>query len=101
MCGYLPFFTGEPDRALAHGGVISKRETDMTLPFKGGMDDNTGFVDERYIDIVFDGPPGHDAPRFVEVENTMGRSVRLGEWIKRADGYWVIRFTPEDADLCS
>jgi hypothetical protein len=25
-----------------------------------------------YVDIVFDGPPGPDAPRFVEVETTSG-----------------------------
>ncbi len=48
------------------------------------------------IDIVFDGPPSEPAPRFVEVENDKGESIRAGEWIERPDGYWVLRLlTPE------
>jgi len=43
------------------------------------------------IDIVFDGPPGPESGRFVEVENTEGRSIKFGEWVHRADGYWVLR----------
>lgn len=42
------------------------------------------------IDIVFDGPPSHDAPRFVEVERD-GKSISIGEWLQRDDGYWVLR----------
>ena len=42
--------------------------------------------------IVFDGPPSHDAGRFVEVENGAGQSIRLGEWHERADGLWELRF---------
>ncbi len=44
------------------------------------------------IDIVFDGPPSQPG-RFVEVENMQGRSVSVGQWIHRADGYWVLRLT--------
>jgi hypothetical protein len=47
-----------------------------------------------YIDIVFDGPPGSEGCRFVEVEDHTGKSIKLGEWVLRPDGYWVIRFTP-------
>ena len=43
------------------------------------------------IDIVFDGPPGPESGRFVEVENAEGHSIKFGEWVKRADGYWVFR----------
>jgi len=54
---------------------------------------------DAYLDIVFDGPPSHEAPRFVEVENEQGCSVRAGEWVEREDGYWVLRIqvapTPE------
>jgi len=51
------------------------------------------------IDIVFDGPPGVMPGRFVEVENTVtGKSVSLGEWIERADGYWVLRLTVSDGE---
>lgn len=44
-----------------------------------------------YIDILFDGPPSHESGRFVEVEDSAGRSIRCGEWIHRGEGYWVLR----------
>lgn len=45
-----------------------------------------------YIDTVFDAPPGPaDEPRFREVEDPSGRSIRVREWIHRADGGWVLR----------
>lgn len=47
------------------------------------------------LDIVFDGPPGAVAGRFVEVENGEGQSVSVGQWLQRPDGYWVLRL---DAD---
>lgn len=43
------------------------------------------------VDVVFDGPPDHEAPRFIEVESPPGKSIRAGEWIKREDGYWALR----------
>lgn len=43
------------------------------------------------IDIVFDGPPGPQCGRLVEVEDRNGRSVSAGEWLQRPDGYWVLR----------
>lgn len=43
------------------------------------------------IDIVFDGPPGHEAGRFVEVEDADGKSIRIGEWINRGNGMWALR----------
>lgn len=45
------------------------------------------------IDIVFDGPPGHQAPRFVEVEDAQGSSISVGHWVRRADGHWVLRIS--------
>lgn len=48
------------------------------------------------IEIVFDGPPGPEAGRFVEVERD-GRSVSVGEWARRHDGYWVLRIPDPDA----
>ena len=44
-----------------------------------------------FIDIVFDGPPGPEAGRFVEVENPDGASISVGEWIDRGDGFWALR----------
>lgn len=53
-----------------------------------------------YIDIVFDGPPGPVAARFVEVENAQGESINFGEWLERDDGFWVLRIQPtEDKQL--
>lgn len=48
------------------------------------------------INILLDGPPGHESGRFVEVETDDGRSVHVGEWVARGDGYWALRITPED-----
>jgi hypothetical protein len=45
-----------------------------------------------HIDVVFDGPPGPEPPRFIEVEDEQGRSINFGEWLRRSDGYWVLRF---------
>ncbi len=39
---------------------------------------------------MFDGPPGPESGRFVEVERD-GKSISAGEWVKREDGYWVLR----------
>jgi hypothetical protein len=47
--------------------------------------------DGGHVDIVFDGPPGPDAPRFVAVEDDQRRSIRYGEWVERDDGAWVLR----------
>ncbi len=44
-----------------------------------------------YVDIVFEGGDGPQGPRFVECEDSTGASVRFGTWIKRDDGYWVLR----------
>jgi hypothetical protein len=52
----------------------------------------------RTIDIVFDGPPDHEAGRFVEVERD-GESISFGEWVKREDGFWALRIPdPEPVD---
>lgn len=50
----------------------------------------------KYIDIVLDGPIGHDAPRFLEIENDQRQSMRIGEHLQRPDGYWVIRLSVID-----
>ena len=46
--------------------------------------------DPDEIDILFDGPPGHDSGRFVEAE-VNGHSTGEGKWFQRGD-YWVLRF---------
>ena len=55
-----------------------------------------------YVDIVFDGPPGPESGRFVEVEDANGRGFRLGEWVERSDGLWALRIpnlTAREADV--
>ncbi|WP_312903765.1 hypothetical protein [Stutzerimonas nitrititolerans] len=47
-------------------------------------------ADPQELRIVFDGPPGPEAGRFVEVENADGFSVNAGEWKQRADGLWEL-----------
>lgn len=43
------------------------------------------------INIIFDGELGVEGPRFIEVENDRGESLKVGEWIKRLDGYLTLR----------
>lgn len=40
--------------------------------------------------VIFDGPPGPEAGRFIEVETSSGESVRVGEWTRRSDGLWAL-----------
>src|SRR2546421_2894878 len=49
-----------------------------------------------HIDIDFDGPPGPEGNRFIEVEDASGKSIAFGEWIERKDGRWVLRITAGD-----
>jgi len=42
------------------------------------------------IFVVFDGPPGHESGRFIDVENARGQSVNAGEWSQRDDRMWQL-----------
>jgi len=50
----------------------------------------------EHVDIVFDGPPGLEGNRFMEIEDASGRSITFGEWIERQDRRWVLRITAAD-----
>ena len=52
-----------------------------------GVDTSSGY---RAIHIVFDGPPGPEPGRFVEVEDAEGHGVNVGNWMLRKDGYHVL-----------
>ena len=43
------------------------------------------------VDIVYDGPPSNETGKFVEVEDQTGKSISVGTWLEREDGYWVLR----------
>ncbi len=45
------------------------------------------------INIIFDGPPSNVSGRFVEVEDDDGKSISIGKWVNRYDGYWALRIT--------
>ena len=54
----------------------------------------TKLADElEALHIVFDGPPSHEAGRFVECETPDGRSLNAGEWHERNDGLWELRIS--------
>lgn len=46
-----------------------------------------------YIDILFDGPPEHEGPRFIDIVNSEGKGVRIGQWMPSLDGMggWKLR----------
>lgn len=56
------------------------------------MNPNTGATGSA-INIIFDGPPGPEAGRLVEVETDDGKSINAGEWMERPDGLWALRIT--------
>lgn len=41
------------------------------------------------IHIVFDGPPGPESGRFVEVEDDDGKSISVGKWSQRGE-FWEL-----------
>lgn len=53
--------------------------------------------------VVFDGPPGPESGRFVEVEDSEGKSVGPFQtgvgWVHSEDGYW--RLGPFQPSMCS
>ena len=48
-------------------------------------------ADSKLIDIVFETDDTFGAGRFVEVEDVTGKSISVGEWVNREDGFTVLR----------
>jgi len=46
------------------------------------------------IRIVFDGPPGPEGSRFIEVEDASGKSIAVGQWVENGK-VWELRITKE------
>jgi len=44
----------------------------------------------RELHFIFDGPPGPEGPRLVDVENENGYTLNPGEWRQRSDGLWEL-----------
>ena len=53
------------------------------------------------INIILDDAPDHESGRFVEVEDDDGRSISIGEWTERDDGYWGLRIEMDSERLRS
>lgn len=47
------------------------------------------------LHILFDGPPGPESGRFVEVETADGQSVCAGRWEQRGE-FWHLILTKHD-----
>lgn len=50
------------------------------------------------IQIRFDGPPGPQSGRFIEVETADGKSIGLGRWAQEGSD-WLLRFNAELPDV--
>lgn len=65
-----------------------------TIAIPGLTDDELRGLAERgaaAIAIVFDGPPGPESGRFIEVEDARARlGISVGHWIDRGDGTWAL-----------
>ena len=79
--------TGHEAEEEVLGYELEKYHSMLAAAPRHGADDNFS----EPINIVFDGPPGPVAGRFIEVETDEGFSVRVGEWVKRSDGWWSLR----------
>jgi hypothetical protein len=101
---------GNPDCALVAGHLNNGTPhlsqsigADGITEFKAVEDAARALSQQReqgdFIDVVFDGPPSHDSGRFVEVENTQGGSIRVGEWIDRGNGLWALRIPRDTSGL--
>lgn len=55
--------------------------------------------DYGVVRIVFDGPPGPESGRFVEVETVNGCGVKIGRWVKGEGDLWYLEL-PVPWDDC-
>jgi hypothetical protein len=42
------------------------------------------------VRLIFDGPLSRDVPSLIAIEDNEGRSVSVGHWRERQDGYWEL-----------
>jgi hypothetical protein len=60
-------------------------------------EERDNLLDDLPFKIRFDGPPGPEAGRFVEIETLDGRSMDKGRWEQEGD-YWVLIIDGTKAD---
>jgi len=51
------------------------------------------------LKVMFDGPPGPESGRFIEVEKEDGSSVNAGKWEELEDGRWALWLRVIDEDV--
>jgi len=79
---------GELEQALKDQGIAPAVVATPQLP--------TGLHAPGSIVVLFDGPPGPTAGRFVEVEDHAGRPIRVGNWHQRpGTSYWELVIAPD------
>ena len=83
--------TSNPDNFAALSRVLKSELEEGTEPMNTDKEETPSTSTVRTIDVVFDGPPSHESGRFIEVEDSDGHSIKVGEWIHRADDYWALR----------
>lgn len=44
----------------------------------------------KELRIVCSGPPSHEDPKFIELEDEVGASTKVGWWREREDGLWEL-----------
>ncbi len=79
--------TDLPLRAACIHERYEAHPTDTIAICNGGRE-----VTMTEVTVVFDGPPGPEPGRFIEVENPeTGESINLGKWYE-VDGLWYLAF---------
>ncbi len=73
------------DFDVEHRELLAVAALELTRPQLAGPQGT------EFIDVVFDGPPGPEGGRFVEVEDDQGKSRDVGSWRKRDGVYWALR----------
>jgi len=72
-------------------GMDSERQLELSKRLERALAGKTSRIPGSVVDVVFDGPPGPESGRFVEVEDADGKSISVGDWVDRGDGYHVLR----------
>lgn len=88
-------------RAAISNAYYDARNTGRTMEAAADAAVEAVLAITQPINVVFDGPPSHEAGRFVEVELDDGRSIHVGEWSERPDGLWSLRITALPAAVSS